>query len=61
MVRTFPSILGLSPEKNIQPKLAWLRENLDLDEEVLLALVKVTWGKKFVSLLGYLLVSLCAG
>lgn len=49
MVRTFPSILGLSTENNIEPKLAWLRENLDLDEEVLLVLVKVTIAKPMLS------------
>lgn len=41
MVRTFPSILGLNPETNIEPKLAWLRENVDLDEGLVLGLVKV--------------------
>lgn len=44
MVRTFPSILGLNPEKNIEPKLAWLMENIDLDEELVLGLVKVSPG-----------------
>lgn len=47
MVRTFPPILGLNPEKNIEPKLAWLRENVDLDEELVLGLVKVCSGLLF--------------
>lgn len=41
MVRGLPHVLGLNPEKNIEPKLAWLKENLDLDEERVLRLVKV--------------------
>lgn len=41
MVRIFPPVLGLSPEKNLEPKLTWLRKNLDLDEEHVLVLIKV--------------------
>lgn len=53
MVRTFPSILGLSPEKNIEPKLTWLRENLGLTEELVLVLVKVWRGYGVVRCLYY--------
>lgn len=40
MVRTFPSLLGLNPDTNLEPKLAWLKENVHLDEELVLRLVK---------------------
>lgn len=41
MVRCCPYILGLDPEKNMEPKLAWLKDNLDLDDEMLVDLIKV--------------------
>lgn len=41
MVMCYPYILGLDPEKNMEPKLAWLKENLGLDDETVLGLVKV--------------------
>ncbi len=47
MVRTFPSILGLNPEKNIETKMAWLRETLDLDEDGVIGLVKVYVAAEF--------------
>lgn len=41
MVRTFPQILGLSPKDNMDPKIAWLKDALDVDDERVLVLVKV--------------------
>lgn len=41
MVRAFPPVLGLSPERNIEPKLAWLKEELDLDEGLLVSFIRV--------------------
>lgn len=41
MVRGYPAFRRMNPEKNIELKLAWLMENLDLDEEQLLGVVKV--------------------
>lgn len=41
MVRTCPHILVLSLEKNMKPKLAWLQEKVDLNDEQVVVVVKV--------------------
>jgi hypothetical protein len=40
LVQTLPSVLGLSIEENLEPKLVWLQERLSLDDKSLSKLVQ---------------------
>lgn len=41
MVQRTPYILGLDPERNMEPKLAWLKKIFVLDEEIAVRFAKV--------------------
>lgn len=50
MVRKAPNILGLT-EKNMETKLAWLIGKLDLDDDMVRGLLKVSYPLRFYALL----------
>jgi hypothetical protein len=39
LVRTLPAVLGLSIDDNLEPKLAWLQDRLDMDDKTLSKMV----------------------
>lgn len=42
LIKRFPNILGLSPEVNLEKKLTWLKENLQLSEAQVISMVTVS-------------------
>jgi hypothetical protein len=48
LIQRMPSLLGLSMETNVEPKLAWLGQRLVLDDKSLSLVIQ-----RFPSLLGY--------
>lgn len=42
LIKRFPNILGLSPETNLERKLTWLKDELQLSEQQVVAIATVS-------------------